>query len=83
MKDNNLKKKVEENLARDTGLAEYPIEVQDNNGVITLSGEVPTQELARTADRIARESEGVVTVMNNVIINPQTEKSRENVVGVR
>ena len=71
MNDDNLKKKVEENLVRDNDLSKYPIDVLDENGVITLAGEVPTQELARSADRIARETEGVISVISNIVINPE------------
>jgi osmotically-inducible protein OsmY len=48
--------------------------------VITLAGEVPTQELARSADRIANETEGVVSVISNILINPEAEESDEDVV---
>ena len=71
MNDDNLKKRVEENLDRDNDLSKFPIDVVDENGVITLAGEVPTQELARSADRIAHETEGVISVISNILINPE------------
>jgi osmotically-inducible protein OsmY len=80
MNDDNLKTKVEENLASDNDLSRYPLDVLDENGVITLAGEVPTQELARSADRIARETEGVESVISNIVINPEMERSDKNVV---
>lgn len=80
MNDEDLKKKVEENLARDNDLSKFPLDVLEENGVITLAGEVPTQELARSADRIARETEGVLSVISNIVINPEKEKSDEDVV---
>jgi osmotically-inducible protein OsmY len=80
MNDDNLKTKVEENLASDNDLSRYPLDVLDENGVITLAGEVPTQELARSADRIARETEGVESVISNIVIDPEMERSDKNVV---
>jgi osmotically-inducible protein OsmY len=80
MNDDNIKEKVEENLASDVELGKFPLDVLEDNGVITLAGEVPTQELARSADRIANETEGVVSVISNILINPETEASDEDVV---
>jgi osmotically-inducible protein OsmY len=80
MNDDNLKERVQENLAMDKDLGRFPLDVLDEHGVITLAGEVPTQELARSADRIARETEGVESVISNIVINPEIENPDENVV---
>jgi osmotically-inducible protein OsmY len=64
-----LKEKVEENLLQDSSLADYPIDVVNNNGVINLSGEVSSQELSDAAEAIARHTDGVITVINEIVVN--------------
>ncbi len=62
-----LEERVKESLLQDSRLADYPIEVMNNNGVITLTGEVPSQELAEAAEAIA--------VMNELVINSDAVRS--------
>jgi len=64
-----LKDKVTENLLQDSRLEDYPIDVLNNNGIITLSGEVASRELAEAAEAIARQTQGVIAVMNEIVIN--------------
>jgi osmotically-inducible protein OsmY len=64
-----LKEKVDVNLFQDSRLSDFPIEVLDNNGVITLSGEVSSPELSEAAETIARQTEGVISVINQIAIN--------------
>lgn len=69
-----LKDIVEDTLLLDATLADYPIDAVDNNGVVTLQGEVPTQELYEAAERITRQIEGVVTVINELVVNKKASK---------
>ena len=62
-----LEERVKESLLQDSRLADYPIKVMNNNGVITLTGEVPSQELAEAAEAIA--------VMNELVINSDAVRS--------
>ena len=64
-----LKDKVVENLLQDSSLADYPIDVVNNNGVITLTGEVSSRELSEVAEAIARHTGGVITVINEIVVN--------------
>ena len=70
-----LEERVKESLLQDSRLADYPIEVMNNNGVITLTGEVPSQELAEAAEAIARQTDGAIAVMNELVINSDAMRS--------
>jgi osmotically-inducible protein OsmY len=48
--------------------AEYPIEAVNDNGVITLSGKVPSDEVKEIAEEIAEGVEGVVEVVNDLTV---------------
>jgi osmotically-inducible protein OsmY len=71
-----LKDKVVENLMQDSRLADYPIDVLNNNGVITLTGEVSSQELSDAAEAIARHTDGAITVINEIVINSDAKRTR-------
>lgn len=62
----DLRHQVQAAFAKDDELADYGIEVLDNNGVITLMGTVPTQEARERAEALAREVEGVTSVTNEI-----------------
>jgi osmotically-inducible protein OsmY len=47
-------------------LEDFGIEVLDNNGVITLRGDVPTREIRERADAVARDVPGVINVINEI-----------------
>ena len=64
-----LKGKVEENLFHDARLADFPIEVLNNNGIITLAGQVPSEELSEAAAMVAKQTDGVTTVINEIVVN--------------
>jgi len=80
MDDNRtLKEIVEDTLLLDATLADYPIDAVDNNGIVTLQGEVPTQELYEAAERVTRQIQGVVTVINELVVHgnvPKTTRPR-------
>jgi osmotically-inducible protein OsmY len=69
---NGLQEQLEANLANDEHLRDYAIEVINENGMVTLKGELPSQELADTAEAIARRTENVITVINEILINRDT-----------
>lgn len=54
--------KVKSSLLADTDTAGTDIQVETNNGVVALSGNVGSQAEAEAATRIASEIEGVVNV---------------------
>ena len=51
--------------------AEYPIEAVNDQGVITLSGTVPSDGVKDTAGTIAEGVEGVVEVVNDLEIREE------------
>ena len=53
-------------LMQDQLTGEYGIEVLDNNGIITLTGVVPSREVMERAEAIAREVEGVHGIINHL-----------------
>jgi len=55
----------------DSRTKEYAVEVLDNNGVIILRGAVPSREASTAVEMVAREVDGVVSVINetDVIVN--------------
>jgi osmotically-inducible protein OsmY len=57
---------VQAALAKDERTAPYPIEVEDENGVITLVGKVPSHWVRETAEGIASGVPGVVTVVSEL-----------------
>jgi osmotically-inducible protein OsmY len=53
-------------LMQDQLTGDYGIEVLDNNGIITLTGVVPSREVMERAEAIAREVDGVQGVINEL-----------------
>jgi osmotically-inducible protein OsmY len=70
-----LKETLDELFLEDPHLADYPVEVLNNNGIITLTGKVPTRELSETAEKIAKQTNGVVSVINDIVIDKGTVKA--------
>ena len=52
---------LEDDLLRDHG-----VEILDNNGVVTLRGAVPTIAARERAEEIARQMDGVTSVINEL-----------------
>ena len=71
MNDNtttNIQLDVQTALMQDAQTKDYGIEVIDNNGIITLKGVVPSLEASERAEIIARDSDGVRAVFNELAI---------------
>jgi hyperosmotically inducible protein len=82
--DTGISTKVKAKLAADSETSAIKIGVDTVNKVVTLSGVVPTEREKAKAEQIARNTEGVTQVVNNITINPNTlgatnvgEKARE------
>ena len=71
----SLQEIVELTLVQDDSLADYQIDATNNNGIITLTGEVPSEQLAQAAETLIRGLAGVVTVMNEIVVNKDVTKS--------
>jgi len=70
----SLQEVVELKLVEDARLADYQIDATNNNGIITLTGEVPSEKLSQAAETLVRGLAGVVTVMNEIVVNKDAEK---------
>ena len=57
-------------LKNDEALASQIIDVRVSNGIATLSGDVPAENLKRRAEQIARTVSGVQSVMNDIAVRP-------------
>lgn len=55
----------------DSQLKTYTIDAKADSGVITLSGEVPTNELKMRAEKLATTVKGVRRVTNNITVRDQ------------
>jgi hyperosmotically inducible protein len=84
--DAAISAKVKTGLAGDAETSAIKIGVTTVKGVVTLSGEVPTEREKTKAEQVARGTEGVTQVVNNITINPDTigatnikEKTEETV----
>lgn len=74
VKDSAITTKIKTKLAADNikSLAHVHVDT-DMNGVVWLSGTVPTDEAAERAVRIAKDTDGVVNVKNGI----QVRKDRD------
>ena len=67
----DLQTRVQRALMDDPRTKDYGVEVMDNNGVIVLRGIVPSREASTAIEMVAKEVDGVVSVINetDVIAN--------------
>jgi osmotically-inducible protein OsmY len=70
--DATISAKVKTRMAGDAETSAIKIGVTTVKGVVTLSGVVPTEREKTKAEQIARGTEGVTQVVNNVTIDPNT-----------
>jgi osmotically-inducible protein OsmY len=71
MNDNtttNVQLDVQTALMQDAHTQDYGIEVIENNGIITLKGVVPSLEASERAEIIARDTDGVRAVFNELAV---------------
>jgi len=74
----SLQEIVELKLVEDASLADYQIDATNNNGIITLTGEVPSEKLSEAAETLIRGLAGVVTVMNEIVVNKNATKVKQS-----
>lgn len=70
--DAAISAKVKSRLAADGETSAIKIGVDTVNGVVTLSGVLPTVREKQKAEQIARGTENVKQVVNNITINPDS-----------
>jgi len=69
----DLKLEVQEAILDHPETRKHGIEVLDDNGVITLTGSVPSREISDTAEQIVEKLRNVVSVINQLDVRPKTE----------
>ena len=71
--DSGVTAKVKAKLAIDDTVKAYQIAVTTQDKVVTLSGSVSTEEERERALQLARETEGVVDVRNQIMVRTSDE----------
>jgi hyperosmotically inducible periplasmic protein len=66
--DTTVTTAVKNKLAADPTTSVAKIDVDTSNGVVTLSGNVPTVAEKAEAERLARNTQGVTQVINNISV---------------
>jgi osmotically-inducible protein OsmY len=72
---------VKSKLAADPGTSAARINVDTSSGVVTLSGSVPTVAERSEAERIARTTQGVRQVINNITVQQEQPMVQETPTG--
>ena len=72
-------RKVKTALGLSKRLAGFDIDVNTSNGIVTLSGRVPSEDAKSLAGEIARDTPGVTEVKNEIAIEPGAQPSSESV----
>jgi hypothetical protein len=70
--DAGITTNVKSKFAVDDTVKAYEIDVTTRNGVVTLSGDVDSAAAKEQAVLIARSTEGVADVVDNLVITPET-----------
>jgi hyperosmotically inducible protein len=55
----------------------YAIKVETTQGVVTLDGQVPSDQIKAVASAIVQDTSGVKELHNNLVINPSTTRNAE------
>jgi hyperosmotically inducible periplasmic protein len=55
----------------------YKIQVETTQGVVTLDGQVPSEQIKAVAGAIVQDTSGVKELHNNLVINPSTSRNSE------
>lgn len=58
-------------LALNSNVSSFDIHVETSNDAVTLTGQVPTVEDKRVAEEVARSTNGVAKVVNNLEVDPK------------
>ena len=66
--DEDIRRDIEESLARNAYVNPATIEVRVRDGIVTLTGTVDDYLAYRTAEDIANYTSGVIEVNNNLVI---------------
>ena len=73
----DMEQRIRKALEEDPRTADHPIEVTNESGFISLGGRVPSQEVKAAAEAIAKQTEGVVTVSNELVVDPNADDDQD------
>lgn len=71
-------RKVKTALGLSKRLAGFDIGVSTSDGVVTLTGQVPSEDIKSLAGEIARDTAGVKDVRSEITVNPAAQPSSES-----
>ena len=77
--DLDTSRKVKTALGLSKRLARFDINVTTNDGAVTLTGQVPSEDIKSLAGEIARDTAGVKDVKNEITVDPAAQPSSESV----
>jgi len=77
--DPDTSRKVKTALGLSKRLARFDINVSTSDGVATLTGQVPSEDIKSLAGEIARDTAGVKEVKNEIAVDPAAQPSSESV----
>jgi len=69
--DATITTKVEAKMTEDPNVSAFNVDADTNNGVVRLSGTVKTQEARAEAEKLARNTEGVKRVINDIKVSAE------------
>jgi hyperosmotically inducible protein len=78
--DNIITGRVGRRLTADPDVKRYQIDVDTLDGVVTLRGKVDSETMKSSAEKIARDTDGVRDVVNELVVEDMEsgERSKEN-----
>jgi hyperosmotically inducible protein len=76
--DADAANKVKDSFRYSKRLSGFNIVVVSSGGVVTLSGQLPSEALKSLAGEIARDTQGVTEVKNEIAVDPGAQPSIEN-----
>jgi hyperosmotically inducible protein len=77
--DPDTSRKVKTALGLSKRLARFDINVTTSDGVATLTGQLPSEDIKSLAGEIARDTAGVKDVKNEIAVDPAAQPSTESV----
>jgi hyperosmotically inducible protein len=78
--DSKIDDRIESRISKDSTLKNYKVDVSVDNGIVTLTGAVPTETARRRATQLATIT-GVSRVDNQLIVDPSAPKNLKGTVG--
>jgi hyperosmotically inducible periplasmic protein len=77
--DPDTSRKVKTALGLSKRLSRFEINVNTSDGVSTITGMVPSEDIKSLAGEIARDTAGVKDVKNEIVVDPAAQPSSESI----